>query len=83
MKYKKSVPFVQKKEIGSDRFGSDDKKSNNLVKLIKLILLYPKIEFLLKELKYSKDQVDDSLKNRKYDEIMATYMLLGTKSPEV
>ena len=41
------------------------------------------VDFLLKELKYAKDQVDDSLKNRKYDEIMATYMLLATKSTEV
>ncbi|RNA05452.1 serine threonine- kinase MARK2 isoform X4, partial [Brachionus plicatilis] len=39
-----------------------------------------RVHFLLKELNYSKDQVDDSLKNRKYDEIMATYMLLGAKS---
>jgi hypothetical protein len=37
----------------------------------------------MKELKYSKDQVEDSLKNRKYDEIMATFMLLATKNSEV
>ncbi len=42
-----------------------------------------RIDFLIKELKYSKDQVDDSLKNRKYDEIMATYMLLATKTSEL
>lgn len=42
-----------------------------------------RIDILLKDLKYSRDQVEDSLKNRKYDEVMATYMLLGTKSSEV
>ncbi len=41
-----------------------------------------RIEFLMKELKYSKDQVEDSLKNRKYDEIMATFMLLATKNSD-
>lgn len=41
------------------------------------------LEYLLKDLKYSRDQVEDSLKNRKYDEIMATYMLLAAKSSEV
>lgn len=48
-----------------------------------VVAIHTRIDFLLKELKYSKDQVDDSLKNRKYDEIMATYMLLATKSSEV
>jgi hypothetical protein len=40
-------------------------------------------EILVKELKYSREQVDDSLKNKKYDEIMATYMLLAARSSEV
>jgi len=42
-----------------------------------------RIDILLKDLKYSREQVEDSLKNRKYDEVMATYMLLGTKSSEL
>jgi MAP/microtubule affinity-regulating kinase len=42
-----------------------------------------RVEFLTKDLKYSRDQVEESLKNRKYDEIMATYMLLGAKSSEI
>ena len=41
------------------------------------------IETLVKELKYSREQVDDSLKNKKYDEIMATYMLLAARTSEV
>ena len=45
--------------------------------------IYHLLEYLLKDLKYSRDQVGDSLKNRKYDEIMATYMLLASKSSEV
>ena len=40
-------------------------------------------ELLVKELKYSREQVDDSLKNKKYDEIMATYMLLAARTSEV
>jgi MAP/microtubule affinity-regulating kinase len=40
-------------------------------------------EFLVREMKFSRDQIEDSLKNRKYDEIMATYMLLGIKNTEV
>ena len=38
-----------------------------------------KLDFLLKDLKYTREQVEDSLSNRKYDEILATYMLLSTK----
>jgi len=60
-----------------------DKFSNFISSNKPTIDEFGEIEFLLKELKYSKDQVDDSLKNRKYDEIMATYMLLATKSTEV
>lgn len=42
-----------------------------------------RMDFLTRELKYSKEQVEDSLKNRKYDEVMATFMLLATKNSEV
>lgn len=38
---------------------------------------------MLNDLKYTRDQVEDSLKNRKYDEVMATYMLLVAKSSKV
>ena len=38
---------------------------------------------MLNDLKYTRDQVEDSLNNRKYDEIMATYMLLVAKSSKV
>ena len=29
-------------------------------------------------MKYTRELIEDSLKNRKYDEIMATFMLLGS-----
>jgi MAP/microtubule affinity-regulating kinase len=41
-----------------------------------------RIEFLTKDLKYSRDQVEESLRNRKYDEVMATYMLLAAKNSD-
>lgn len=35
------------------------------------------------EMGYDRDAIVASIKNRAYDEIYATYMLLGTKEPEV
>jgi len=35
------------------------------------------------EMGYDREQIITSIKNRAYDEIYATYMLLGTKEPEV
>ena len=40
-------------------------------------------EYLIKNFKYSPNQVEDSLKNRKYNEIMATYLLLTVKPIEL
>lgn len=32
---------------------------------------------------FARDEINDALINQKYDEIMATYILLGRKPPEV
>ena len=32
---------------------------------------------------FVRDEINDALINQKYDEVMATYILLGRKSPEV
>ncbi|XP_076319500.1 MAP/microtubule affinity-regulating kinase 3-like isoform X3 [Tachypleus tridentatus] len=37
---------------------------------------------ILHNLGFSKDEIDDSLRNRKYDDIMANYLLLGKKTTE-
>lgn len=32
---------------------------------------------------FARDEINDALINQKYDEVMATYILLGRKPPEV
>lgn len=32
---------------------------------------------------FPKDEITEALKGQKYDEVMATYLLLGRKAPEV
>lgn len=32
---------------------------------------------------FPKDEITEALKGQKYDEVMATYLLLGRKPPEV
>lgn len=32
---------------------------------------------------FPKDEITEALKGKKYDEVMATYLLLGRKPPEV
>lgn len=32
---------------------------------------------------FARDEIHDSVVNQKYDEVMATYLLLGRKPPEV
>lgn len=32
---------------------------------------------------FARDEIHDALVNQKYDEVMATYLLLGRKPPEV
>ena len=50
----------------------------------------PEIEFseakrldILNEMGYSRTDIDDSLKNHKFDDIYATYLLLGRRSTDV
>ncbi|XP_064484712.1 MAP/microtubule affinity-regulating kinase 3-like isoform X13 [Ornithodoros turicata] len=41
----------------------------------------PRAEVLM-SMGYSRDEIEDSLRNRKYDEIMANYLLLGKRTTE-
>ena len=50
----------------------------------------PEIDFgeqkrldILMEMGYSRTEIDDSLKNHKFDDIYATYLLLGRRSTDV
>lgn len=43
----------------------------------------PKIIEILSGMGYNKSDIEDSLKQQKYDDIFATYLLLGRRSSDV
>ena len=38
---------------------------------------------ILTQMGYSRDEIEDSLRQRKYDDVMANYLLLGKRTTEV
>ncbi|MEQ2188032.1 MAP microtubule affinity-regulating kinase 1, partial [Goodea atripinnis] len=46
------------------------------------VLLFVQSELMV-TMGFPKEEITDSLKNQKYDDVMATYLLLGRKAPEV
>jgi len=42
-----------------------------------------RIEIIMRDSIYNRDQILDSLSSRKYDDIMAFYLLLGVRTNEV
>lgn len=46
-------------------------------------LMFHSLSELMVTMGFPKDEITESLQNQKYDEVMATYLLLGRKAPEV
>lgn len=42
-----------------------------------------RIEILLSQMGYQREEIEESLRTRKYDDVMANYLLLGKRTTEV
>lgn len=81
-------PYIEPEADFSDstRIGMSDCKPVQMSPLMSCPVIYADFNVsleLMVTMGFPKDEITDSLHAQKYDDVMATYLLLGRKAPEV
>lgn len=72
--------FIQNRYVWL--YVSEDVTVNVLSSVLTVWFMLPPSELMV-TMGFPKDEITDSLQAQKYDDVMATYLLLGRKAPEV